>query len=180
MKKDLKGFTLLELLIVIGILAILATTVTLVLNPAEMLKQARDSQRLGDLRSVHAAISIYAATATSTEFASCGSGCTNTGGTVSPFSAGGSCTQNASTTVDGTGWASPLDLRKTSGGAPLSKLPIDPSNGSTLYYAFKCATANTWEIDGILESDKYKSLMSNDGGSTSTHYEIGNDQDLNL
>lgn len=173
-----KGFTLLELLIVIGILAILATTVTLVLNPAEMLKQARDSQRLGDLRSVHAAISMYAATATSTEFASC-SGCTNTGGTTSAFS-DASCTQNASSTVDGTGWVTPLDLRKTSGGAPLSKLPIDPSNGATYFYAFKCSTLNTWEIATNLESDKYASQEANDGGSSSTLYEIGNDPDLNL
>ena len=174
-----KGFALLELLIVIGILAILATTVTLVLNPAEMLKQARDSQRLGDLRSVHAAISMYAATATSTEFASC-SGCTNTGGTVSVFSGGGSCTQNSSSTVDGIGWVTPLDLRKTSGGAPLSKLPIDPSNGATYFYAFKCSTDNTWEINANLESDKYSPQEAGDGGSTSTYYEIGNDPDLDL
>ncbi len=179
MKKSLKGFTLLELLIVIGILAILATTVTLVLNPAEMLKQARDSQRLGDLRSVHAAISMYAATATSTEFTSC-SGCNNTGTTTSPFSAG-PCTQNASTTVDGTGWASPLDLRKTSGGAALSKLPSDPSNGSTYFYAFKCdATNSTWEINGVLESAKYNDMMSKDGGNKADYYEIGSDPDLNL
>lgn len=38
-----KGFTLIELLIVIGILAVLATAVIMVLNPAELLKQARDS-----------------------------------------------------------------------------------------------------------------------------------------
>lgn len=36
-----KGFTLLELLIVIGILAVIATTAVLVINPAEMIKNAR-------------------------------------------------------------------------------------------------------------------------------------------
>src|SRR5680860_471628 len=54
-----KGFTLLELLIVIGILAILSTTVILVINPAELLKKARDSQRISDLSTVKTAIAYY-------------------------------------------------------------------------------------------------------------------------
>ena len=44
-----KGFTLIELLIVIAIIAILAVVVVLVLNPAELLRQSRDSQRLSDI-----------------------------------------------------------------------------------------------------------------------------------
>ena len=40
----LKGFTLLELLIVIGILAILSTTVMLVINPANIFKKATDAK----------------------------------------------------------------------------------------------------------------------------------------
>jgi prepilin-type N-terminal cleavage/methylation domain-containing protein len=43
---QVKGFTLIELLIVIAILAILATAVVLVLNPAQILAQARDAQRI--------------------------------------------------------------------------------------------------------------------------------------
>ena len=43
-----KGFTLVELLIVIGIVAILATIVVLVINPVELLKESRDSRRLSD------------------------------------------------------------------------------------------------------------------------------------
>ena len=60
-----KGFTLIELLIVIGILAILATVVVLVLNPAQLLAQARDSQRMSDLGSLKNAIALYLATADS-------------------------------------------------------------------------------------------------------------------
>ncbi len=53
-----KGFTLIELLIVIGILAILATVVILVINPTELIKQARDSNRLSDLGILNKALLI--------------------------------------------------------------------------------------------------------------------------
>ena len=43
------SFTLLELLIVIAIIAILAGTILVVINPSELLKQARDSKRVNDL-----------------------------------------------------------------------------------------------------------------------------------
>ena len=51
------GFTLLELLIVITILAILTLVVVLFINPVEMLKKSRDVQRMSDLATVQSAIS---------------------------------------------------------------------------------------------------------------------------
>ena len=48
-KKPAKGFTLLELLIVIAIIAVLSVILVLVLNPAETLKKSRDTQRMSDL-----------------------------------------------------------------------------------------------------------------------------------
>lgn len=54
-----RGFTLLELLIVIAIIAILSVILIIVLNPAETLKKARDSQRLSDLNTLKTAIGIY-------------------------------------------------------------------------------------------------------------------------
>ncbi len=53
-----KSFTLVELLIVIGILAILTAAVVVVLNPAELLKQARDSKRLQDLSSIDQSLNV--------------------------------------------------------------------------------------------------------------------------
>ena len=41
-----RAFTLIELLVVIAIIAVLAVVVVLVLNPAQLLKQARDSSSL--------------------------------------------------------------------------------------------------------------------------------------
>lgn len=54
-----KGFTLIELLIVIGILAMLATIVVLILNPAALLREARSSNRVRDLRVLEKALAIY-------------------------------------------------------------------------------------------------------------------------
>ncbi len=54
-----KGFTLLELLIVIAIISILAVILILVLNPTEILKKSRDSQRMSDLGTLKTALGIY-------------------------------------------------------------------------------------------------------------------------
>jgi prepilin-type N-terminal cleavage/methylation domain-containing protein len=47
------SFTLIELLIVIAILAILMSVVVIAINPAEILKRARDTQRINDLSNLH-------------------------------------------------------------------------------------------------------------------------------
>jgi prepilin-type N-terminal cleavage/methylation domain-containing protein len=58
-KSHTRGFTLLELIIVIAILAILSVAVVLVINPAETLRRARDSQRLSDAAAIKSAIGLY-------------------------------------------------------------------------------------------------------------------------
>ena len=54
-----KGFTLIELLIVIAIIAVLSVVVILSLNPAELLRQARDSNRISDMATLKSAIAFY-------------------------------------------------------------------------------------------------------------------------
>jgi len=66
MKKLNKGFTLIELLVVIAIIAILAVVVILTLNPAQLLAQARDSNRTSDMATLKSAISLYLADVSST------------------------------------------------------------------------------------------------------------------
>lgn len=51
-KKPQKGFTLIEILIVIGLIAVLATIVLIAINPARQFAQARDSQRTSNVNSV--------------------------------------------------------------------------------------------------------------------------------
>ncbi|MEK9173244.1 MAG: type II secretion system protein [Patescibacteria group bacterium] len=154
--KQVKGFTLIELLIVIGIIAILATVVILTLNPAELLRQARDSTRASDFSTLKSAISLYAADVSSPVFGTssrlgAGTGWCFISITSGPaFQAGwptstASCNSRASSTligvvasttegakrgVDGTGWI-PINFNSISSGAPLSALPVDPVTPNT-------------------------------------------------
>ncbi len=56
-----QAFTLIELLVVIAIIAILSVVVVLSLNPAEMLRQSRDSNRVSDMDTLSHAISLIRA-----------------------------------------------------------------------------------------------------------------------
>jgi len=56
-----KGFTLLELLIVMAILAILITTTVILINPARQLAKARDTQREADIFAIVSLVMQYSA-----------------------------------------------------------------------------------------------------------------------
>jgi len=55
------GFTLIEILVVIGIIAILAVIVLIAINPARQFQQARDTQRTSNVNAVLNAIGQYTA-----------------------------------------------------------------------------------------------------------------------
>lgn len=84
-----KGFSLIELLVVIVIIATLAVTVFVALNPAERLKDARDARRTSDVDSILTAIHQYIVdnggvlptglSTTEQQLGSDGSGCASTG-----------------------------------------------------------------------------------------------------
>lgn len=55
------GFTLVELLVVIGILALLTAIVLVAVNPGRQFAQARDTQRRADVTTISSAIVAYMA-----------------------------------------------------------------------------------------------------------------------
>lgn len=168
------GFTLIELLVVIAIIAILAVVVVLTLNPAELLRQSRDANRLSDLSTANNALNLYntdqnaapgyllgsvsssylslidpAATTTGTNCATMG---------LSAVPPGWSDRCSASSTVrnvDSTGWI-PVNFNSLSTGAPLATLPVDPINAtSSLFYYTYATNGSQYEITVPLESQKY-------------------------
>lgn len=159
------AFTLIELLIVIAIIAVLAVVTILVLNPSQILRQTRDSQRLSDLAQFTNALGVYGAqggsslgtagiiyisipdpTATSTLGTNC-SGIGLSGNYHCPAS-------STYRRTDGTGWI-PIDLTVLDIDPPLTALPVDPTNTtSSGCYAYETDGVR-WEIAASPESDKY-------------------------
>jgi len=182
--KTKKGFTLLELLIVIGILAILSTTVVLVINPAQLLKKARDSQRISDLNTLKTAIAYYI-----TETGSPAIGTVYTEKTYSDVDAvlcgDNGVVTSTTTVVDGTGWI-PVDFDGMTGGSPIGSLPTDPNKtaagdnpGRYYVYLVGNATDLTFKLIANMESSYYSgpsgagNVEANDGGTEALLYEVG-------
>jgi len=195
------AFTLIELLVVIAIIAILSIVVVLTINPAEMLRQSRDSQRISDLSTLRSAISLYLVDSAAPNLASSTAGyggcyLSTTGSNATSAARCGIFTSNytnVSSSVtnyrknDSTGWL-PVNFSQITLSSPLSSLPVDPLNNLANYYAYAATTTNGayyFEIDTFMESKKYgangtNDVVTTDGGDNNTAYEIGNKPGLNL
>lgn len=191
MKETKKGFTLLELIIVIGIVAILGTVSVLVLNPAQLFAQARDTSRISDLSTLNNALSLYLTDVASPDLdngnLTCGTnfGTTVVGATELFSGSPTAASQAATTSVVGTGWVA-VNFGSMTGGSPLASLPLDPTNSTTYNYQYACNnTAKTYELNANLESAKYvnggtSDKESTDGGDQAGVYEVGNEPGLDL
>lgn len=173
-QKAARGFTLVELLVVIAIVAILAAVVVLIINPLELTRRGRDAARLSDLSNLQNAINVAVQEATDS-----GAAILCDGGTYpcteASYPLGGSTRLS-----DGTGW-----VKVNLGGqksVSIPTLPVDPVNDTTYHYTY-CADDDAWEIDTTLESDQQKTKMTADGGDqnasdTTGKFEVGSNLTL--
>jgi general secretion pathway protein G len=59
MQRIHKGFTLIEVIIVIALVGVLSTAMIMIINPLQQFKKARDVERKSDLRQIQAALELY-------------------------------------------------------------------------------------------------------------------------
>jgi len=166
------AFTLIELLIVIAVIAILSIVVVLTLNPAEMLRRGRDSNRVSDLDTLTHAISLYqedqgtvggqgslgTSTIIYTSLPDSSSTCGSWNLPSPPSGYAYQCAPSSTyRSTNGSGWI-PLNLSTITTGSPLGQLPIDPTNSSStgLYYTY-VTNGSQYEVTSLFESAQYKS-----------------------
>jgi prepilin-type N-terminal cleavage/methylation domain-containing protein len=202
-----RGFTLIELLVVIAILAVLAVVVVLTLNPAGLLQEARDSNRISDMATLKSALSLYLAdvptpalapttticyvsiptsswSITVTSNVATATSTCNSWFTTTPVASTTLVTSTPNRTVTGTaGWI-PVNVSAVSAGAPFAQWPIDPINNGSYFYAYTASTTgNVFKIAMFLESTKYRAsgtadAESTDGGSNNFVFEGGSSLSL--
>jgi prepilin-type N-terminal cleavage/methylation domain-containing protein len=182
--KSKKSFTLIELLIVIAILALLMSIIIITINPAELLKQTRDSKRVSSLKSLNNALNIFQATRSSASMGTSSiiyisipdssTTCANLGLPALPSGYTYACSTSANyRKTDGTGWI-PVNFNSLDIGSPISSLPIDPINTTSTGLFFSYVVGSSWEFVGGMESSKYQTDAAQvDGGTSITSFEIG-------
>ncbi len=126
-----KGFTLIEILIVVAIIAILASIVLVGLGPTQ--QSGRDARRLSDLHEVQNVLELY--------YNACGF-------YPSGAATGGTCPAASNLTTYADMTAAIVNTPAT--GA--SSLPNDPTSGKTYYYTSFGTTATTYVLGAVFEN----------------------------
>lgn len=168
-----KGFTLVELLVVIAVIAILAAIVVLVINPLELTRRSRDAARFTDLANLTQAINVAA----QENVSGTGNFFCPSGTTSFPCNASSSPGTSTNRATDGSGWVKVNLAGQTSVTVPT--LPVDPVNTGTNVYNYygSDAVGNVgWEITTELESQQYTvtdNREASDGGDDNNIYETG-------
>ena len=131
-----KGFTLIELIIVIAIIAILAAAIFVAVDPARRLNESRNARRWSDITNVVDAVVKYQADNAGIHYSTVAALTAGNYYTIGTCSSGGDAGCTAQTTQ-----AACVDLSSI-GSNYLATVPADPSSGTdakTDYYLMKDA-----------------------------------------
>jgi prepilin-type N-terminal cleavage/methylation domain-containing protein len=170
LRNNNSSFTLIELLVVLALVAILSVVVVMTLNPAELLKQARDSNRLSDLATINTALNLFStdvlggfmgtSTVVYVSIPDTTSTCANLGlpDLATGYTYNCVISQNLRNT-DGSGWI-PVNFQRISSNSPISQLPLDPVNTTTTGNYYTYVTGGSWMLSVIPESQKQKAELS--------------------
>lgn len=177
-----KGFTLIEISIVILIVVILLISFIYIWSGLEVIQKARDVKRINDLNLLNSVILsilsnqsiylgeeniIYLSLPDSTS--TCAS--YNLVAVYSPYRY--QCQSNDKfLKIDGQGWL-PLNLT-SSEIIGLTVLPIDPLNNENYFYAYQTKNSKI-KLTANLESKAFALKMITDGGVDPLLYEVGSD-----
>ena len=161
------SFTLIELLITIGIISILSLLVILILNPQELLKQTRDNTRLSDLATINTALTLFQTdtggsgsmgngSTTYVSIPDASSTCANLGLPALPPGYSYACSSTSNyRNINGTGWI-PVNFTQLSFTSPFGVLPVDPINTTSSGNYYTYTPGGSWELTSIPESSKYR------------------------
>lgn len=194
MRSRVESFTLLEVLITVGILAAVSAIAFIIVNPNEMIRQGRDAKRLAELDSLDNAINLSQMDSSAMSLGTSkivyislpDTSSTCASWASLPALPTGYTYHCVSSTVlgktDGTGWI-PLNLQGLSTGSPIASAPTDPVNDALHFYSYITSGTGAWEFGSVMESAKYKmggpnDKTSTDGGGNLSLYERGTNLSL--
>lgn len=132
--KQKKGFTLIEILIVVAIIAILASVVLVGLGPTQ--QAGRDARRLSDLHEMQNGLELF--------YNKCG---------YYPGTAPSGVCAATATTGYSTG-ATPLNAALTGAGLQITTVPMDPTSAGTHSYGYATngASASQYILTTVFEN----------------------------